>query len=192
MAGWAWWRRDHQSEMSSSTADLGEVERLLDLAGFADRRLDEAAYKRIAALVARDPAAATDVAAARALGSVSAPPADRRVIARAAALIVEPGLVDNLAPIDDTGLAGGPGGYGQVIVFPRPQPSSRHPHGAAAWRWSSLAAAIAVASWLGFDLGSGMPPLEPQLGHTIEDAATGSLFDPAPPLLRDFTEGWQT
>jgi anti-sigma factor RsiW len=149
-----------------------EAELLLDLAAFADGRLDDAARRRIAEFIAHDAEAAGDVVAARALDETALSQADERVITRAAA------LVDHA------------GEYGRVISFPLRQ--SATPQG---WRgataWSSLAAAIALASWLGFDLGSGMSLLRPHSDAAVEDTAANGLLD-APPLVRDFNEGWQT
>lgn len=164
--GWAWWRRSRERTASAGEASRVEAERLLDLAGFADGRLGAGKARRIAALIEHDPDAAADIAVARSLSGVAAPPADEWVIARAAALVAETGE------------------YGQVISFPLRPPAPPAWRGATAW--SSLAAAIALASWLGFDLGSGMSLLRP-----LGDAVVSGAADPAPPLVRDFTEGWQ-
>ncbi len=57
--------------------------------------------------------------------------------------------------------------------------------------WSGLAAAIVLAGWLGFDLGSGISN-SPPFGRSGDDvSATSELFDAAPLLLRDFTENSQ-
>ena len=170
LSGWAWWRRTPGREMRAGDAGRDQAERLLALAGFADRRLDDEETARIAASLLHDPDAAADVAAARALGE-ALPPADERMIARAAALVDRAGE------------------YGQVILFPLPQPAPvRGWRGATAW--SSLAAAIALASWLGFDLGSGTSLLRPHNDPVVEDAAASGSLEP--PLVRDFNEGWQT
>lgn len=177
LPGWMWRRRSRERKASAGDASHAETERLLDLASFADGRLGDDKTKRIAALIAHDPQAAADVAVARSLSGVAAPPADAWVIARAAALV-------------DERKADGAGEYGQVISFPLHSPAPPVWRGATAW--SSLAAAIALASWLGFDLGSGMTLLRPPADPIFEDAATGAMLDPPPPLVRDFTEGWQT
>ncbi len=170
--GWAWWRRRREREASTGNMVRDDAEQMLDLAAFADGRLDDDASRRIAALIVQDSDAAADIAAARALDETALPRADERVIARAAALVDRSGE------------------FGQVISFPLRQPAP--PQG---WRsataWSSLAAAIALASWLGFDLGSGTSLLRPHSDAAVEDAAANGLLD-SPPLVRDFNEGWQT
>src|SRR5260370_15465848 len=60
----ALWRRSRTVDM---TEDAAEAERHLDLAGFADGRLDPEDRERVAEWLAVDPVAAADVAAARAL-----------------------------------------------------------------------------------------------------------------------------
>src|SRR5579862_8901611 len=65
-----------------------EAERFLDLAGFADGRLDTDDNARVAEWLQRDPAAAADIAAARALlaaGDIEAAP--EMPVARACALV---------------------------------------------------------------------------------------------------------
>ena len=155
------WRRSQASD-----APQNETERFLDLAAFADNRLDEEETARIAELVARDPGAASDVAVARALAK-AVPIVDENVVSRAAALVAEKNSV------------------ALVVTFPvRPQAISRPWYSAVGW--SGLAAAIVLAGWLGFDLGSGVDralPLSP---------SASEIPDSALPLVRDFTEGWQT
>src|SRR5580704_6253409 len=67
-------------------ASPDESGRFLDLAGFTDNRLDDDDSERIAALLASDPVAAEDVAAARSLAGATLPDVDERMIARAVAL----------------------------------------------------------------------------------------------------------
>jgi anti-sigma factor RsiW len=160
------WRRSQDMDATSDEAD-----RFLDLAAFAENRLDDDETARVAALIARDPDAAKDAAAARDLAVATLDPADAGVIARATA------LVD----------AAGPSAL--VIAFP-PRPRSVLQSWFSAARWSGLAAAVVLAGWLGFDLGSGLsnfgaPPRSP------DDTATNELFDPSPLLLRDFTDNSQ-
>src|SRR4051794_20108288 len=82
----ALWRR------SATTVTVeDDAERFLDLAGFADGRLDPEERDRIAERAARDPEAAADIAAARALagrGTFETPPAD--IVERACALVLGP------------------------------------------------------------------------------------------------------
>lgn len=153
------WRRSQETE---ATPD--EAEHLLDLAAFADNRLDdEDEVARLAALLARDAEAADDVAAARVL-DVAMAAADAAMVARAVALVGEP------RP------------EAQLIAFPRRAAS---PPWYSAATWSGLAAAIAIAGWLGFDLGSGVFNT-PRAGH--DDQAATELLAPAPMMLRDFAE----
>src|SRR5258708_24506873 len=56
------WRRSRVIDASRT-----ETERLLDLAGFVDGRLDDDERERVAALIAANPPAAADSAAARVL-----------------------------------------------------------------------------------------------------------------------------
>src|SRR5690348_255836 len=67
-----------------------EGERFLDLAGFADGRLDRDEHDRVDERLAHDPDAVTDVAAARALAG-PAEPIPEHLIARACALVSQPG-----------------------------------------------------------------------------------------------------
>src|SRR5271155_4586202 len=76
----ALWRRSRAIDMVED-----EAERYLDLAGYADGRLDPDERERVAEWLANDPVAAGDVAAARVLpGPTSLPEA---AITRACALI---------------------------------------------------------------------------------------------------------
>jgi hypothetical protein len=62
-------------------------------------------------------------------------------------------------------------------------------------QWGSLAAAIVVASWLGFAMGSGasldlsQPRQQSQAGV---DSLLPEVLDPATGFLRDLGEGQQT
>ena len=161
----ALWQRCRLAE-----APADESLRFLDLAAFAEGGLDPDEHDRIAAWLVADPDAAADVAAVRALagnnGERSA--AIDRIVARAGALRPaapsNPGLVYS--------------GFRQRrrIVL----------HGLA--QWGSLAAALAIAAWLGFTMGSdasfslGPPKLGGDDGTAIE------LFDPA----TGFVAGIQT
>lgn len=158
------WRRSQQIE---ALAD--EAERLLELAAFADNRLDDDDAARVAALLARDPNAADDVAAARTLNAATA--ADPGMIARAIALV------------DDQEAEA------EVIAFPVRQTAPRRWYSAATW--SGLAAAMLLAGWLGFNLGSGLSGVA--TGSRADEAAASSeLIDFNPPLLlRDFNESAQ-
>ena len=159
------WRRSQETDAAPD-----EAEQLLDLAAFADNRLDDDdETARIAELVARDGDAAADVAAAQVLAGVTAA-ADEGVVSRAVALVGE----DRSEAL--------------LIAFPARRSIVKPWYGAATW--SGLAAAIAIAGWLGFDLGSGLSG-GPLLGHSPDDVSAGELLDPAPLMLRDFTENSQ-
>jgi hypothetical protein len=160
------WRRGQKIEVP-----LDANEYLLELAAFADNRLDEDETARVAALIARDAAVSDDVAAARSLADATMTTVDEQIVARASLLV------------------GGARADATVIAFPARQPVVRPWYSAATW--SGLAAAIAFASWLGFDLGSGLSSAPP-FGHPTEDVSVNELLDATPPLLpRDFTENSQ-
>jgi hypothetical protein len=165
------WQRGRAAEAFDD-----EIKRLMDLAAFADRRLGDGEADRVAALIARDPGAIEDVLIARGLTGAAPAVADERIVARAVALV--PGEASSGA---------------LVIAFPQRHVAA-NPRHAGAWyaaaRWSGLAAAMVLAGWLGFDLGSGLPNA-PSFGRG-DPASANELLDPAPPLVRDFIEGWQT
>jgi hypothetical protein len=157
-------------------ADAQEDEdlRLLDLAAFAEGGMDPDEHERIAAFLAADPDAAGDVAAASATaGDVGISPAViERIVARASAL--------NTAA---------PWGAGQILRLFRPR---RHLllHGLA--QWGSLAAAIAMAAWLGFTMGSDASLALRQPTVSGGDATVIELFDPSTGFLHDLPAGVQT
>lgn len=156
------WRRSQETETVPD-----EVERLLDLAAYAENRLDAEDAARVAELLARDADAASDVAAARALAGVAMLPADAEIVARAESLVL-----------------GGPP-EALLIAFPTRAIVARPWYRAASW--SSLAAAMLLAGWLGFSLGSGLSD-GMMFSRPADDASANELLDPAPLLLRDFTE----
>ena len=159
------WRRSQKIGASPA-----ETERLLDLAGFVDGRLDDDERERVAALIAGDPMAAADAAAARVLLTATLPAVSREIVARATALV---------APARSGG---------EILVFPL-RPSRPRPR---AWpnaaRWGGLAAAIAVACWLGFNLGGDLPGIA-SITRQSDDLGAAELIDPAPLALRDLSEG---
>jgi anti-sigma factor RsiW len=158
------WRRSQELE---TTPD--EASHLLDLAAFADSRLDDDETARIAALIERDTDAAEDIAAARTLASATMLAADADIVARAE------GLIGEALP------------EATLIAFPA-RPVVVRPWYSAA-TWSGLAAAIVLAGWLGFDLGSGISS-SPVFSRPADDASASELLDPSP-MLRDFTENSQ-
>ena len=160
------WQRSLTVEVAEDEAD-----RFLDLAGFAEGRLEPDEHDRVAERLAHDAEAGSDVAAARALGGRDlADAAPAPVIARASA------LVENRSSA-------------WIIPFPRryrPEPTVR---GVA--RWAGLAAALVVASWLGFDLGSMTSNAFGPLAQP-EDSLVRDMLDPSTGFVRDLTEGVRT
>jgi anti-sigma factor RsiW len=160
----ALWRRSRVID-----APTDEAACFLDLAGFADGLLDPDERERVGAILAFDPAAAADVAAAQAsAGGLDEGPAGfERIVARACALVPDPQF-----------------STARVIAFaPRQR---RVLHGLA--QWASLAAAILVASWLGFSMGSDTSVALSQPGLSSDTGAMPELFDPGTGFLRDFSE----
>ena len=157
----ALWRR---SCLSDATVDEGS--RFRDLAAFADGLLEPEEHDRVAALLAKDSAAADDVAAARQLHGEARSGSPERIVARACALVPEEPNT-------------------RIVAFV-PLPRRRIVHVFA--QWGSLAAAIIVASWLGFAMGSDMsrtlraPPASSEANFLPE------LFDPGSGFLRDLGE----
>jgi anti-sigma factor RsiW len=163
------WERSRETEAAAE-----ETERFLDIAGFVDHRLDEDERERVAALIAHDPLAAADAAAARALMAAPMPSISGGMIDRAVALVDAVGAAD---VVETTG---------EVVAFPQRRDRSHGWLGAAGW--SSLAAGILLASWLGFNLGRDLPGVT-TVSRPYDDTAAGELLDPAPLLPRDATDG---
>lgn len=170
VADGALWRRSQATDAAAA-----DTERYLDMAAFADGRLDPDDTERMAAWMAADADMAADVAAARALAGDAMHPADEAIVERAAALVG--------------------GGTQSARIIPFPQPARSQGGFAAGFggvaRWASLAAAMVVAGWLGFTLGV-------NTSHTLAGAGQGDdgflheLFDPSTGVLRDLTEDAQT
>jgi anti-sigma factor RsiW len=157
------------------TADAPEDEtaRFLDLAAFTDGTLDTDDRDRVAAWLASDPEAAADVQAARALDVANQPSAaHEHIIARAAALV----------PDGDSAL-------GRVVPLV-PRPGRRFVHVFA--QWGSLAAAMVVAGWLGFSMGSDASLALSDHQPSSDTGLLPEVFDPASGLLRDLGEGLRT
>jgi hypothetical protein len=165
----ALWQRSRTAEFTEDGA-----ERFLDLAGFADGRLDLDDEERVAEWLAGDSVAAGDVAAARALAD-HAEAMPEAAIARASALVA--------------GGAGGPLDT-KIIPFPFGGRNRRLLQGMAGW--GSLVAAMAVVSWLGFTLGVDTTRSFSQIRQAGEDGFLREFLDPSPGFLRDLTEGQQT
>jgi anti-sigma factor RsiW len=162
----ALWRRSRDIDATEN-----EAERFLDLAGFADGRLDAEDDARVGELLAGDPAAASDVAAARRLAAEPLPATPESVSGRAAALVED-------APAD-----------GQVIAFP--QRRWAPPDLPRLAQWGSLAAAIVMAAWLGFALGADTSMSLTRAGQS-DNGFLNELLNPSTGFLRDLTEGAQT
>ena len=154
-------------------AEEDEAARFLDLAAYADGLLDIEERERVAALLAADPQAAADVRAAQAAADAELTSASlERIVARASAISPETGSVT-----------------GKVVPL-APRRGRRFLQISA--QWGSLAAAIALAGWLGFAMGS---DTSLALSDTRQPSASGllpELFDPGTVLLRDLGEGLRT
>ena len=163
----ALWQRSRALDMPAD-----EAERFLDLAGFAEGRLDADECERVAALIAADPEAASDVEVARSLAGLSAV-APAAVVARASAIIGD-----------------GVAAEGRVIRLPLRR--WQRPTWRTAAQWSSLAAAIAMASWLGFAMGSDASFAFAPVSQTSDEGPLGDMLDPATGFLGGFGEGRHT
>ena len=155
------------------TMDAAEDEaaRFLDLAAYADGLLDIEEQERIAALLAADPETAADVRAAHALaGAERSFGGLERIIARAGAILPDAESVT-----------------GKVVSL---APRRRLFQSIA--QWGSLAAAVALAGWLGFAMGSGASLALSDHRQPSETDLLPELFDPGTVLLRDLGEGLRT
>jgi len=158
------WQRSRTIE-----TDENDAEHFLDLAGFADGLLDPDDEERVAERLARDPAAAGDVSAARAVSSE----ASLGDVLSEAGFTRAAGLIDpNFAPTDNV-----------VSFAPRRAAGARLPELA---RWGSLAAAVVLASWLGFTLGMDTSRSLAN-GRNSDDGGLNEFFDPGTRLVRDLT-----
>ena len=164
----ALWRRSCRTE-----APAGDVARFLDLAAFADGLLEADEHDRVAAFLARDPATADDVAAARKIdgGAVEPPARLERIVARACAIL----------PREPTS---------RVVAF-TPSPRRRRILQGFA-QWGSLAAAMVLASWLGFAMGSDTSRALSAPISSNDASFLPELFDPGSGFLRDLGEALRT
>jgi len=154
-------------------APQDEGTRFLDLAAFADRLLDTEDQERVAAWLANNPEAAADVRAARTLdASAESSENLENIIARACAISPQ-------APREPS----------QILELV-PRRGTRFVRSFA--QWGSLAAAIAVASWLGFAMGSDATLALSQPRQPSDASFFPELFDPASGFLRDLGEGTRT
>jgi anti-sigma factor RsiW len=165
----ALWLRSQATEAPEDEAGY-----FLDLAAFADGRLDDEEAERVAAWLAADPQAAGDVAAARAPALALADDVEiARVIARACGLPTQP------AP-----------GSGRVLLFAWPILRRNAVRRLA--EWSSLAAALAMVGWLGFAMGSDASLAFGQSGQSNEPVSLHELIDPGSGILHDLGVELQT
>jgi hypothetical protein len=151
-----------------------EMARFLDLAALADGLLDEEERDRVAALVAANPDAAADVRAARISAGLDwAPSAEiEKIVARACVILTDP------APA-----------RGGVLPFVQRRERRLVYHLA---QWGSIAAAVAVAGWLGFAMGSDASLALSEPRQAGDTGFLPELFDPASSFLRDLGEGLRT
>ncbi len=150
-----------------------EAARFIGLAAYADGLLDIEERERVAALLAADPEAAADVRAAHAIVAAGRTSAGlERIIARASAI----------SP--DTGSVSG-------TVIPLAPRLERRPLRSFA-QWGSLAAAIALAGWLGFAMGSDTSLALSDHRQSIDTGLLPELFDPGTGFVRDLGEGLRT
>ncbi|HEX3863990.1 MAG TPA: hypothetical protein VHY35_20085 [Stellaceae bacterium] len=165
------WQR---SQMTDAAAD--DAERYLDLAAFADDRLDAEEHEWVATWIASDRNAAGDITAARTLAGPDSAPWDPmpEIMAQRAFALVN----------------GSEHGSAQIIPFPQPQREAPRLAGVA--RWGSLVAAMVVAGWLGFTLGVDTSHAVAQFGQSNDDGFMHEMLDPSTGFMRDLTEDAQT
>jgi hypothetical protein len=157
----------------NADAPEDEPSRFLDLAAFADGLLIDEDRERVAALLEADGDAARDVRAAQALrGREPATAGLDRIIARACLIRLD-------AP---------PTGARVVALMPRQRRRMVHDFA----QWGSLAAALALASWLGFSLGTDASLALTERRQPSDTGFLPELFEPAPGFLRDLGEGLRT
>jgi hypothetical protein len=154
---WRTWKAaESGADSSRAAAALPDA---LTLAGFADGRLAGAEHAAVAAILAENADLAADAAAAATSAPVEdSDPVLAGIIARAEALVA--------APSD--------------VVVPFRKPAGDGTSWRFAARWGSLAASIAVVSWLGFALGNdaygNLTALE--LRASAPTGAADELLDP--------------
>jgi anti-sigma factor RsiW len=163
----ALWRR---SCLTDATED--EVSRFLDLAAFADGLLEPDESDRIAALLAADPVARDDVAAARHGTVPEGPPGTlERIVARACAIL----------PSEPAS---------RVVAFTLRPRRRRILQGVA--QWGSLAAAMVLASWLGFAMGTDTSRALTAPVTSNDASFLPELFDPGSGFVHDLGEALRT
>lgn len=161
------WQRSRMIDAAEDECDC-----FLDLAAYADGRLDPDERERVAEWLRRRPEFAGDVAAARVLASgVRYEVPAEMLVARACAII---GDAASRRPDPVVAFRAGAG---------------RRPVLGTIAQWGSLAAALVVAGWLGFTLGVDASGMLARNGPGIDDGVTQDLFGSAPAFFRDVTGG---
>jgi hypothetical protein len=149
-----------------------ESARFLDLAAFADGLLADEERDRVAALIEADFDAAADVRTARTLrGSDPSPAGLEQIIALACRIRLD-----------------APNASDRVVAL---MPGRRRMVYDVA-QWGSLAAALVLASWLGFSLGTGASLALTERPQPSDAGFLPEVFDPMPGILRDLGEGLRT
>jgi hypothetical protein len=149
-----------------------DYDRFLDMAAFADGRLDSDERERIAEWLHSHKEAAGDIVAARALANAGTyQTLSKTGLARASALV------------GDTSLSP----RGTVLAFP--VGPGRRSGLAAIAQWGGLAAAMVVAGWLGFTLGVDASGMLARNGPGPDDGVVQELFGSSPAFFRDMTGG---
>jgi len=165
------WQRSRMVDVAED-----ECARFLDLAAFAEGRLDPDERERIAEWLRSHKEAADDIAAARALASAAASEAlPETSVARACAIV------------------GGAGPSRRGIVVPFPSREGKRPLLGTVARlgaqWGGLAAALVVAGWLGFTLGVDTSGWIAMNRSGPDDGIAQDLFGSSPGFFRDVTGG---
>lgn len=160
------WRTSRETD-----APDDEAARFLDLAAFAEDRLDEDDRERVSALIDGHSEVMADVAAARLLVGTAVAEAPTEVIVRACAA----------HPV--------PSAAARILPFPRFGREAANWNGVT--RWAGLAAAVVVAGWLGFNLGIETWTDYSQISRPGDDG-TREVLDPATSFMRDLTEASRT
>jgi anti-sigma factor RsiW len=158
----------------SQSIDAVEEEgaRYLDMAAFAEGRLDPDERERVAEWLQGYPDAAGDIVAARMLAGGARPEhLPEAAVARACALV-------------GGGAASRPGS-----VIPFRARAFRRPVLASITQWGSLAAAMVVAGWLGFALGMDASGIMGPSRPGSDDGVMQDLFGSSPVSFRDLTGG---
>ena len=161
------WRRSRMIEVADD-----QCARYLDLAAFAERRLDPDERERVAEWLRTHPEAAGDVEAAGA--QANAPRSEvvpETAVARARAIVGD-------------AAASRPGS-----VIPFRASTGKGPVLATMAQWGSLAAALVVAGWLGFTLGMDTSGMLAWSRAGSDDGVAQDLFGSSPAFFRDLTGG---